>query len=153
MPENAQIILNYLANHNTMVLSTYGEDGPWSTPVFFVNRGYRLYFLSEPTTKHSCNLRENSSVAATITEDYKDWSKIQGIQLKGRAYLVDGLRETAIVLALFLKKFPAVRRLLQSPGSFKGVSSAQWHCIEPQFLKFTDNTTKFGKHFEIELET
>ncbi|MDA8233551.1 MAG: pyridoxamine 5'-phosphate oxidase family protein [Clostridia bacterium] len=151
MNEKDQIFLNYLANHNTMVLSTYGEDGPWSTPVFFVNRGYRLYFLSEPTSKHSCNLHKNPLVAATITEDYKDWSEIQGIQLKGQAYIVSGLSETAIILALFLKKFPAVRHILQTPDSFKGVSKTQWHCIEAKYLKFTDNTNKFGERFELEL--
>lgn len=59
MTEKAQIIMNYLEKHNTMVLSTYGAEGPWSTPVFYVNRGYRIYFLSEFTSKHSCNLREN----------------------------------------------------------------------------------------------
>jgi len=149
--EKEQVILNYIANHNTMVLSTYGEDGPWSTPVFFVNRGYHLYFLSETTSIHSRNMRENSLVAATITEDYQDWSKIQGLQLKGQAHLVSGLKETAVILTSFLKKFPAVKHLLHNPSSFKGVSKAQWHCIEPQFLKFTDNTTKFGYHFEIEL--
>ena len=149
--ENEQIVLNYIANHNTMVISTYGEDGPWSTPVFFVNRGYRLYFLSESTSIHSCNMRENTLVAATITEDYRNWSEIQGLQLKGQSYLVSGLRETAVILASFLKKFPAVKHLLQTPGSFKGVSKAQWYCIEPQYLKFTDNTTKFGDNFEINL--
>lgn len=91
-------------------------------------------------------------MAATITEDYGDWQKIQGIQLKGKASFVDSLRETALVLALYIKKFPAVRHILQTPGSFKGVSNAKWHCIEPQFLKFTDNTIKFGEHFEIELK-
>lgn len=145
-----EVILNYLANHNTIILSTYGEDGPWATPVFFVNRGYRIYFLSEATSKHSCNLRENSQVAATVTEDYKDWKQIQGIQMKGKAYLVSSLKEKALVLASYLKKFPAVRHILETPGSFKGVSNTQWHCIEPKYMKFTDNTKEFGKHFEIE---
>lgn len=152
MTEEAKRILDYIACHNTMILSTYGEDGPWSTPVFFVNRGYRLYFLSEPDSKHSCNLRENPSVAVSITEDYKDWSQIQGVQLKGKASLVNGLKETAVILALFLKKFPAVKHLFKTPGAFKGVADAQWHCIEPQLLKFTDNTAKFGEHFEIEVK-
>lgn len=151
MTDKVQRILNYLAEHNTMILSTYGTEGPWATPVFFVNRGYHIYFLSEPSSKHSRNLRENPLVAAAITEDYKDWKQIRGIQLKGESYLVNSLTEKAWVLALYLKKFPAVRHMLENPGSFKGVSKAQWHCIEPKYVKFTDNTTEFGEHFEIEL--
>lgn len=151
MTEKADRIINYLANHNTMVLSTYGEDGPWATPVFYVNRGYNIYFLSELTSRHSCNLKENPIMAAAITEDYQDWRKIQGVQLNGRGYLIDSLKETAVLLALYLKKFPTAGHILKSPDSFKGVSKARWHCIEPQFIKFTDNTIQFGEHFEIKL--
>jgi len=152
MTEKAQLILDYMANHSTMVLSTYGQDGPWATPVFFVNRGYRIYFLSELTSIHSRNLSEKSSAAVAITEDYKDWRTIQGVQMKGAAYLVDSLKEKALVLASYLKKFPAVKHILETPGSFKGVSNTHWYCIKPRYVKFTDNTSKFGEHIEIELE-
>lgn len=152
MTEKAQLMLNYIANHSTMVLATNGPDGPWATPVFFVNRGYRLYFLSEQTTIHSRNLSESSLVSAAITEDYKDWRSIQGVQLKGEAYLVDSLKEKALVLASYLKKFPAVKHILETPGSFKGVTNTHWYCIKPRYLKFTDNTTSFGENFEIELK-
>lgn len=147
--EKAQIILDYLLTHNTMVLSTYGEDGSWSTPVFYINRGFHLYFLSEPTSKHSCNIRENPLIAASITEDYRDYQKIQGIQLRGHAGLLRNLKETAVILALYLKKYPEVRQILTNVNSFKGVLNARWHYIRPEFIKFTDNTCKFGERLEI----
>ena len=152
MIEKSQLMLDYLATHNTTILSTYGEDGPWATPVFFVNRGFRIYFLSELTSIHSCNLRENPLIAATITEDYADFRKIQGIQLRGHAYLVKSLKETAVVLAAYFKKYSAAKHILQSPSSFKGVSKARWHCIIPELLKFTDNTRKFGERLELNLK-
>ncbi|GAB6153837.1 pyridoxamine 5'-phosphate oxidase family protein [Desulfosporosinus burensis] len=150
--EIAQLMLDYLATHNTIILSTYGEDAPWSTPVFFVNRGFKIYFLSEPTTIHSCNLRENPLMAASITEDYKDFRKIQGIQLRGHTYLVNSLKETAMVLASYFKKYPAAKHIFQTPASFKGVSKARWHCIIPEFLRFTDNTIRFGERCELTLK-
>lgn len=152
MTEKAQLLLDYLATHNTIILSTFGEDGPWSTPVFFVNREYRIYFLSELTSIHSVNLKQNPLMAGTITEDYKDYRKIQGIQLRGHAYLVNNLKETAVVLALYLKKYPVAKHILQSPTSFKGVAKARWHCIIPEFLRFTDNSRKFGERFELNLK-
>ena len=152
MIEIAQLIHDYLETHNTLILSTYGQDGPWATPVFYVNRGFRIYFLSELTTIHSCNLQQNSLMAASITEDYGDFRKIQGIQLKGHAYLVNSVKETAVVLVAYLKKYPAAKHILQTPTSFKGVSKAKWHCIIPDFLRFTDNSRKFGERFELKLD-
>lgn len=152
MNEKAQKLLKYLEDHNTMILSTYGENGPWATPVFFVNREFRIYFLSELKTKHSSNLRKDSLSAAVITEDYADWKDIKGIQLQGNAYLVTNLKETAMVLASYCRKFPAVQRILQTPSAFKGVSKARWHCLVPHYLKFTDNTETFGQHLELELK-
>jgi uncharacterized protein YhbP (UPF0306 family) len=152
MIEKTQLILDYLENHNTIILSTYGEDGQWATPVFFVNRGFRIYFLSEQTTIHSCNLRQNSLMAAVITEDYGDFRKIQGIQLKGHAYLVNSLKETAVALAAYIIKYPAAKHILQTPTSFKGVSKARWHCIIPELLRFTDNSRRFGERFELKLK-
>ena len=152
MTEKAQLMHDYLATHNTIILSTYGQDGPWATPVFFVNRGFRIYFLSELTSIHSCNLRQNPLMAASITEDYEDFRKIQGIQLKGHAYLVNSLKETAVVLGAYFKKYPAAKHILQTPASFKGVSKARWHCIIPEFLRFTDNSRKFGERFELKLK-
>jgi len=152
MSEKDQKMLNYLENHNTMILSTYGENGPWATPVFFVNRGFRIYFLSELTSIHSSNLREKSLSAAVITEDHGDWKKIQGIQLQGNVYLVTNLKQIAVALASYCRKYPAALHILQTPSAFKGVAKARWHCLVPHYLKFTDNTEKFGQHLELELK-
>ena len=62
------------------------------------------------------------------------------------------LQETAVVLASCYKKYPFAMQILQNPSTFKGVSKARWHCIIPQFLKFTDNTIKFGEHIELNLK-
>lgn len=151
MIDKTQLMLDYLSAHNTIVLSTYGEDGPWATPVFFVNRGFRIYYLSEPTSMHSRNLQQNPLISASITEDYSDFRKIQGIQLRGHAFVVESLKEKAEASVSYFQKFPAAKRIIQTPASFKGVSKALWYCIIPQFLKFTDNSNTFGERFELRL--
>ncbi len=151
MPTEAeQRILNYLSEHSTMILSTWGSDGPWATPVFYVNLGFKLYFLSEPTTRHSLNLQQSPVAAAAVTEDHHDWRTIQGLQLQGRAGLA-GFRESARALAAYCQKFPDVKQILQKPGAFKGVAKARWHCLVPEALKFTDNSRVFGERFELRL--
>lgn len=151
MQEKEELILNYIGQHSTMVLATLGEDGPWATPVFYVNRGFKLYFLSELNTRHSMNLLQSHAAAAAITEDHKEWRTIQGLQIQGQAFLVSGAGEIAASLAAYCKKFPAVKHILQNPGSFKGVAAARWHCLRPETLKFTDNTRTFGERVELVL--
>ena len=73
--------LAYLRAHNTVSLATNGADGPWAASVFYVNLGLGLYFLSEPTARHSRNVEANPLIGATINEDYKDWREIKGTQM------------------------------------------------------------------------
>lgn len=147
-----ELILNYIEQHTTLVLATVGSDGVWATPVFYVNRGFKLYFLSEAKTKHSRNLQLDEMIAAAITEDRQEWQTIQGLQIQGRAYLVTSAAEKALALAAYLRKFPAVRHIFEAPSQFKGVIAARWHCIEPEILRLTDNSKGFGSRFELNLK-
>src|SRR5712692_5248599 len=87
--------LVYLSDHNVLTLATAGPEGLWAAAVFYVNDGFTLYFLSAPNSRHSLNLASQSTVAATIQEDYKDWREIKGIQLEGRASRLDGEEQAA----------------------------------------------------------
>ncbi len=147
-----ELMLKYIENHTTLILATVGSDGAWATPVFYVNRGFKLYFLSEAKTRHSQNLQENEVVAAAITEDYQEWQAIQGLQIQGRALLVTSPAEKALATAAYLRKFPAVRHILEAPSQFRGVKAARWHCLVSEVLRLTDNTKGFGSRFELELK-
>ena len=149
--EQKQRVLNYLGAHSTMVLSTIGPAGLWATPVFYVNRGFNLYFLSESTTRHSVNIMQGSEAAAAITGEHWDWRSIQGLQVRGQAGIVEGTGVKAKALALYCTKFPAVSQIFASPKGFKGVSAAKWHVLQIKNLRFTDNTVHFGERFEIDL--
>ena len=74
-----------------MTLATSAGDLPWAATVFYASDGLRLYFFSAPESRHCQNLAANGRVAVTVQEDYQDWRKIKGIQLEGRAELVDGV--------------------------------------------------------------
>ncbi len=74
--------LAYLRDHNVMTLATIGAQGLWAAAVFYVNDGFTLYFLSAPTSRHSLNIESQSTVAATIQEDYKV-SRVRSTQPSG----------------------------------------------------------------------
>jgi uncharacterized protein YhbP (UPF0306 family) len=86
-------ILQYLESHHTMSLATVHEGVPHSATVYYVNIGFKLYFLSSPTSRHGIDLSMLSKVAATINEDYAYWRSIKGIQLEGTVRKTGGLWE------------------------------------------------------------
>ena len=74
----------YLGGHHVMTLATHGAGGPWAAAVFYVSDGYTLYFLSSPRSRHARDVAAEPRVAATVQEDYAEWSQIRGVQLEGR---------------------------------------------------------------------
>ncbi len=150
-------ILSYLKGHNTMTLATSGDGGPWAASVFYVNDGFTLYFLSEPTSRHSADIEKNHIVAVTINEDYRDWREIQGIQLYGQADKVESRRERARALALYVAKYPFVGKMLLSPKLFspkivRAVAKVKFYKVVPRWIRFINNRVEFGYKEEMTLE-
>lgn len=145
-------ILNYLKGHNTMTLATSGEGGPWAASVFYANDGFTLYFLSEPTSRHSVDIEKNQMVAVTINEDYKDWREIQGIQLYGHAGRVGSRRERAKALTLYRAKYPFVGKMLLSPKIARAIARVKFYKVVPRWIRFIDNRVEFGHKKEMTLE-
>jgi uncharacterized protein len=150
-----QQILEYLHSHNTMTLATCSGDVPWAATVFYAGNEFALYFFSSPDSRHSQNLAVNQRVAVTIQEDYKDWRAIKGIQLEGRAVLVDGVLEKAKAMAIYARKYADVIKLFTDPASgvfYKAFLKVKFYRVEPERLFFIDNQQGFGKRQEFDLE-
>jgi len=151
------LVLAYLAAHNTVSLATVGPEGPWAATVFYVNVGTDLYFLSEPKTRHCQNIRATGRVAGTINEDYRDWQEIKGIQLEGRAEEVTNPLEIMRALGAYLDKYPFVRQFLSPSKLLEGVQIAGktfdirlWR-LRPERLYYLDNARGFSNRQELPL--
>jgi uncharacterized protein len=138
-------VLEYLARHNVLTLSTCGAGGPWAAAVFYVNEGLRLYFLSSPRSRHALDLAADSRAAGAIQEDYRDWPEIKGIQLEGRvAPVPEGEMER--VRALYGAKFPVVANAAAAPPEIaQALASVRWYALTPDALHFIDNSKGFGQ--------
>ncbi len=150
-----QQVLDYLKGHNTMTLATAAGDLPWAATVFYASDGLRLYFFSAPESRHCQNIAANGRVAVTIQEDYQDWRKIKGIQLEGRAELVDGVVAKGKAMAIYALKYPEVIKLFTDPTSgvfHKAFLKVKFYCVVPEKLFFIDNAQGFGKRQELLLE-
>jgi uncharacterized protein len=144
--------LAYLRDHNVMTLATNGAHGLWAAAVFYVNDGWTLYFLSAPTSRHSLNIESQSTVAATIQEDYKDWREIKGIQLEGQARQINGAEQAAAIVR-YSAKFPIVSNLGQAPAEIiQATKHVAWYMLTPTRLYFIDNALGLGHRDEIPLD-
>ncbi len=144
-------IMAYLAERHSLTLATNGPPGPWAAGLYFASDGLRLYFLSDPASRHCQDIAANPRVAAAIHEDYKDWREIRGIQLEGTAEPVTGAGERARAWELYLAKFPFVRQFrvgdaLEIMG--RAVRS-QFYCIVPSRLFYLDNRKGFSHRDEL----
>jgi uncharacterized protein YhbP (UPF0306 family) len=142
-------VLEYLAGHNVVTLSTTGPAGPWAAAVFYVNDGLRLYFLSSPRSRHAQDLAADPRVAAAVHEDYRDWPDIKGIQLEGRVAPVPE-SEIERVRALYGAKFPVVKDAPEAPPEIAAaLAGVRWYALTPEALHFIDNSAGFGKRQQL----
>ena len=75
-----------LAQTHLMTIAVRDEQGVWAADVIFVyDEALRLYWISDPETRHSRAIAENGEVAATITASTQSKEPNFGLQLAGRA--------------------------------------------------------------------
>ena len=155
MPDDLkQQVIHYLQTHNTMTLATCANEVPWAATVFYASEEWKLYFFSAPQSRHCQNLAVNARVAVTVQEDYKDWRRIKGIQLEGKALLVDSTLEKTKAMAVYARKYPEVIKLFTTPGSgvfYQAFLKVKFYCVVPEKIYFLDNEQGFGKRQELEL--
>ena len=123
-----------------------GDVAPHAASVFYaVDDALRLVFLSKPTSTHGLHIGTAARVAVTVTEHYEDWESIQGVQLWGTVKRLRGAAK-ATAMAVYLRRFPFVRDLMEQPRLADMVRSVAVYRVEPERLAFTDNTTGvFGR--------
>ncbi len=147
-------ILQYLASHHTLSLATVHDGEPHSATVFYVNIGFKLYFLSSPASRHGINLSRLVQVSATINEDYATWRLIKGIQLEGTVTKMGGLWENGHLAIAFTKKFPDVAEFFSSPRQLgekimAKVKGVEFYELSPTRLFYIDNELGFGHREEL----
>ncbi len=140
--------LVYIQTHQVMTLATVGEEGVWATAVFYASIDFRLYFLSAPHTRHAQNFKYQNIIAATIQEDYEDWTNIKGIQLEGVVKQISGAKRLKIITH-YKQKFP----FLANPNAklVSALAKVNWYELTPTRLYFVDNSKGFGHRSEINL--
>jgi uncharacterized protein len=82
-----------LAGTHLMSLSTRDDAGLWAADVIFVfDDELNLYWMSDPTARHSKAIVENGEVAGTVTSSVVGKVPNFGVQFAGRAEKLEGAR-------------------------------------------------------------
>lgn len=149
MNGSVQRALDYLAAHRVMTLATCGPQGPWAAAVFYASRGFNLYFLSSPRSRHAVDFATDSRAAATVQEDYAEWGDIRGVQLEGRVERLSGVDE-AEARALYGMKFPLVAGSGPAPAPIAAaLARVHWYRLAPTRAYFIDNSRGFGHRDQV----
>jgi uncharacterized protein YhbP (UPF0306 family) len=163
MTELRPRLLEFLRRHDTMTLATTGPGGePQAAAVFYAaDEELNLYFLSDPSSRHARNLREEPHVAATVQADGQPWREIRGLQIEGAAREIVGAREIVRAAGVYGLRFEFLRELLDihaAPGGDAGaivlqgaLAANRFHALRPTWIRLIDNTEGFGHKEELTL--
>lgn len=144
MKDHKEKYVNYLESHNLLSFATADDNGdPFVRSVEYVNDGPNIYFLTDGKSTKVGHITNNSNVAYTVDEDLADWSKIQGIQMRGKAFIIEDKEERDRALEMLMSKFPQIAEM-PSEGVELCVIK-----IEPKTGIFIDNPSGTGTRYKI----
>ena len=143
----------FLAGQSTLALGTVGvANRPQVAPLFFVhvfaaNGALRVYWLSDPSSRHSANLSALPEAAVAVYAPVWEWREIRGVQMEGHAVPVHDVAEREHVLALYRAKFPFVTAVTFAVL----VRRATLYALRVTWLRWLDNAQGFGHKREFRL--
>ena len=147
MKDKFDPVRSLLRAQTTLVLASVSEDGsPQSTPLFFIaDRSLNLYWFSSRSSLHSRNCLLSPHASVAISANAHTWQQIQGVQMRGRVSMV-----TDRVLRKSLTAEYVARFALGNLFSF-AIRRSSLYCFTPGWLRYLDNTRRFGYKFELTL--
>jgi len=131
MPAALEKIAAFVREHHVMTLATCGNGMPYAAPLFYAYDAgrNRFVFASDVQTEHGRQMLENPVVAAGIALETDAVGKIRGLQCRGAVVPADAADQKT-----YFTRFPYARPLRPT----------LW-CLEPAWMKLTDNRLGFGK--------
>ena len=151
MQQEREEILKFLESHSVLTAAVTQEGVPWASMVYYLNRSFNLYFVSIPKTRLSAYLEQNPRIAITIIDDQEGWQQARGLQAEGKTQLVSSRIEQVKVASLYLKKFPALGKMLMGSEGRSRLRQLKFYKLAPDRVWLNDNSKGFGHKVELDL--
>ena len=150
-------IRELLAGHSTITLATAADGRSWAATVFYASDAeLNLYFVSDLKTRHGREMHHDARVTGAINQDVATWDEVIGLQVEGRALVLEGEARLK-ALDAYLEKFPDVRRLFDRPKDDNEkiiagrLQRAPFWQLTPSWIRLIDSTKGFGWKWETNL--
>ncbi len=146
-----------LTEQSTLTLATAQADKPWAAAVYYVSRGFTLYFFSDPASRHIQESLKSSQASGAISVPASTWKEIRGIQTSGTISLVPPGMESIQSLRAYLKKYPFTKDFFNSKqelnlSAIMNRFKVRLYRFQPSVLYYLDNHIRFGFRERVELE-
>ena len=146
-----------LDGHGTITLATTHEGRAWAATVFYASDAdLNIHFVSDLKTRHGRDMHRDAHVSGAINHDVSTWDGVIGLQLEGRAVVLEG-EERLKALGIYLAKFADVRRLFDQPRDAnekiiaERLQRAPFWRFTPTWVRLIDSTRGFGWKWETTL--
>lgn len=126
------MVENYIQSNNTCALSTGAGDYVRCTPIEYSYHDGCFWMFSEGGKKF-IGLGKNPNVCLAIFDKYEGFGKLRGLQVMGRAELVEPFTEAYNAHAAFRKIPLDTLRKLSSPMHLIQVRPTRMDCLFSQF--------------------
>ena len=136
-----------LRSQSTLVLSSSDAAGqPHATPLFYLTGDdFELYWLSSRSSIHRSNIATNPLGSAAIYAATERWREIRGVQMRGSVSRITERTRRREILKHYRERF-------QLSDLFRAVMArSSLYVFQPRWIRYIDNTRRFGFKFEIDL--
>jgi uncharacterized protein YhbP (UPF0306 family) len=142
-----ELVAKLLDSETTLALATAMRDGSAGVaPLFYLpQEGLRLYWFSSSTSEHSRNLCESPRAAVTVYRRTAEWEKIRGVQMRGAVSAVSDRALRRTIAKAYEERFQ-LGKLFEV-----GMSRSTLYCFQPDWVRYIDNSRRFGFRFELSL--
>jgi uncharacterized protein YhbP (UPF0306 family) len=147
MTDTLSPIRSMLRDQTTLFLATTSKEGvPRSTPLFFIaDNDLNLYWFSSRSSLHSRHCQDSPEISVAISTDARTWRQIKGVQMQGHVSIVADRTLRKTVTAAYVKRFELGKFLSLA------IRRSSLYRFTPQWLRYLDNSRRFGYKFEATL--
>ena len=109
-------IADFLEKAPYCTLGTVSADGrPATHAMGFVSQGTTVYFATSRKSRKFLSIETNPNVAFSAEEATENWMQIKGVQVQGKASVVEE-KDKGNVGALFIAKYPQMANMPPDPN-------------------------------------
>lgn len=150
-----QIAEKIIQNNQYLSLSTSNQNKPWSAALFYAtDKNNNFYFISSIKSIHVEHILKNPHVALTIFNSTEAPEIVNGVQIQGKAYMLDISDIPSAASIIYKKRFkenPSKITQYLDPSRYTGKSPFRLFKIISEKVYIQDST-KNGEDVRIEVK-